>query len=317
MPEIGGSMWRKSVSPCWADVHALGAEGGAADSTCNPLHVACTRHSKIHMSPVCFPSHAPYRACLLPLVLFFALTGCYVEVPPDAPPSVSIRLSELLADPDPEVRRTAAEALGKIGHQSAESALLAALADQDPRVRAAAALALGRVSDGKSGAVLVRKLADPSESVRVASALALGEIDHSAAHEEQILHALHDADASTRVAASRALLRLETVSFSTDLESALKDPNPQVRQGVAAVLSETGDTRSLPSLLRLLQHDADAGVRAEAAFRLGKVGDAAVLDVLSAVAERDANPRVREWAHWAIRQITTQPGTDSENRRGQ
>lgn len=309
-------MWRKSVSPCRADVHALSLRV-SADSTCNPVYAACTRHSEIHMSPVCFPPRVPYRACLLPLVLSLSLTGCYVEVPPAAPESVSIRLSELLADPDPEVRRTATEALGKIGHQSASSGLLAALADQDPRVRAAAALALGRVSDGKSGAALVRKLADPSEPVRVASALALGEIDLSAAQEEQILQALHDADASTRVAASRALLSLEAVSFSTDLESALKDPNAQVRQGVAAVLSETGDARSLPSLLRLLQHDADAGVRAEAAFRLGKVGDVGALDVLSAVAERDSNPRVREWAHWAVRQIRTQPGTGSGNRRGQ
>lgn len=228
-----------------------------------------------------------------------------------------MRLSELLADPDPDVRRTAAEALGKIGHPSASSGLITALADRDPHVRAAAALALGRVSDGKSGAALVKHLSDPSESVRAASALALGEIGLSVSHEEQILHALHHPEVSTRLAASRALLSSETVSFSSDLVSALKDSNAQVRQGVAAVLSETGDVRSLPSLLRLLQNDADAGVRAEAAFRLGKVGDAGVATALSEVAERDSNATVREWAHWAVRQITTPPGSGSGNRRGQ
>lgn len=256
-------------------------------------------------------------ALLLPLVLSSTLSGCYVDVPPAAPESVSARLSELLADPDPEVRRTAAEALGKIGHQSANSGLIAALADRDHRVRAAAALALGRVSDEMSGTVLVEHLADSSEPVRAASALALGEINLSAAHEEQILTALHNPDVSTRVAASRALLSLDTVSFSTDLVSALDDSNAQVRQGVAAVLSETGDVRSLPSLLRLLRNDADAGVRAEAAFRLGKVGDPGVLEALSAVAERDSNPTVREWAHWAIRQITTPSDSGSGSRRGQ
>ncbi len=116
-------------------------------------------------------------------------------------------------------------------------------------------------------------LEDPSEAVRRASALALGEVGVSAAHDEgQILQALHNSDVSTRVAASLALLSLDTVSFSTDLVSGLKDSDAQVRQGVAAVLGETGDVRSLPSLVGLLKNDADAGVRAEAAFRLGKVG---------------------------------------------
>ncbi|HNI18581.1 MAG TPA: HEAT repeat domain-containing protein [Nitrospira sp.] len=228
-----------------------------------------------------------------------------------------MRLNELLADPDPEVRRTAAEGLGKIGHPSASPGLIAALADRDPHVRAAAALALGRVGDAKSGAALVEHLSDSSESVRTASALALGEIGTSVNHEEKILRALRQPEVSTRLAASRALLSLETVSFSTDLLSALDDPNAQVRQGVVAVLSETGDRRPLPSLMRLLQTDEDAGVRAEAAFRLGKVGDAGVVPALSVVAEKDSNPTVRQWAHWAVRQITTSPGFGSGNRQGQ
>jgi HEAT repeat protein len=264
-----------------------------------------------------FSRTAIHFALLFPLMLSSTLSGCYVDVPPASPESLSMTLGELLADPDPEVRRTAADALGKIGHQSANSGLMAALADRDYRVRAAAALALGRVGDGTSGAVLVEHLADSSEPVRAASALALGEISLSEAHEKQILNALRNPDASTRIAATRALLSLDAVSFSRDLASALEDSNAPVRQGVAAVLGETADARSLPSLLNLLKNDADAGVRAEAAFRVGKVGDTGVLGALSAVAEKDANPTVREWAHWAMRQITTAPDSGSGNRRGQ
>ena len=267
------------------------------------------------MSLARFPRRASRSTWLFPFVVSLTLTGCYVDVPPAAPEFVSIRLSELLADPDPEMRRTAAESLGKIGHQSATPGLIEALADREPRVRAAAALALGRVSDGKSGNALVERLSDSSEAVRAASAVALGEIGFSTAHEAQILHALHSPDVSTRLAASRALLSLDTVTFSNDLVSSLEDANAQVRQGVAAVISETGDVRALPSLLRLLQHDADAGVRAEAAFRLGKVGNVAVVGVLSRAAERDSHPTVRQWARWAVRQITALPGTGSENRR--
>ena len=296
----------------------LGPYTHLGEGDCHPAsHTAGTRQSNAHMSPESFPHNASYLALLLALIVSLALSGCYVEVSPETPAVVSTRLSELLADPDPEVRRTAAEGLGKIGHPTASPELIAALADRDPKVRAAAALALGRVGDGKSGAALVEHLSDSSESVRAASALALGELGSSVAHEEQIRHALHHPEVSTRLAASRALLSLETVSFSVDLVSALKDSNAQVRQGVAAVLSETGDMRSLPSLVRLLQNDGDAGVRAEAAFRLGKVGDASVVAALSAVAERDSNPRVRDWSHWAVRQITTPPDTGSGNRRGQ
>ncbi|MBA5861900.1 MAG: hypothetical protein GDA65_04210 [Nitrospira sp. CR1.1] len=264
-----------------------------------------------------FSRAAFHLALLFPLMLSSTLSGCYVDVPPASPESVSMRLGELLADPDPEVRRTAAEALGKIGHQSASSGLIAALADRDHRVRAAAALALGRVSDGMGATPLVEHLADSSEPVRSASALALGEMTLSGVHEEQILKALHNPDVSTRIAASRVLLSLDAVSFSRDLVSALEDSNAQVRQGIAAALGETADVRSLPNLLNLLQNDVDVGVRAEAAFRLGKVGDIGVLGALSAVAEKDTNPTVRQWAQWATRQITTAPDSGSGNQRGQ
>jgi HEAT repeat protein len=251
------------------------------------------------------------------LLLFPLMSGCYVDVPPATPELVSARLNELLADPDPEVRRTAAEALGKVGHQSAQAALLSALNDRDHRVRAAAALSLGSVSGSSNEVALVEHLADASESVRSASALALGEIESSAAREGLILKVLQHPESSARVAASRALLSLDSVSFSKDLVSALRDSNANVRQGVAAVLGETGDVRARSPLVDLLKNDVDAGVRAEAAFRLGKVGDASVLGVLSAVAGKDSDPTVREWARWAIRQLTLSRESGSENRRGQ
>ena len=262
--------------------------------------------------------HAAFHHSLLfPWLLVSTLTGCYVEVPPATPESVSMRLAELLADSDPEIRRTAAEALGKIGHQSASSGLVAALGDRDPRVRAAAASALGRVGETMSGAALIARLEDSSELVRTASALALGEMRVSKALEDQILTVFHSLDVSARIAASRALLSLDTVSFSTDLVTALQDSNAQVRQGIVAVLGETGDVRSLPSLVNRLRNDTDPGVRAEAAFRLGKVGDAGVLGALSAADEKDSNPMVREWARWAIGQIRASRDSDSVSRRGQ
>ncbi len=238
------------------------------------------------------------------LFLCSLITGCYVDTSPGAPDMVSRRLVELFADPDPDVRRTAAEALGKVGHRSANSSLIVALNDQDARVRAAAALSLGRLGDGESGMVLAGHLADSAEPVRAASALALGEIELSAAREAQILEALHHPQSSARIAASRALLSLDIVSLSLDLVGALRDPDANVRQGVAAVLGETGDAGGVPHLLSVLRTDVAAGVRAEAAFRLGKIGNNGVLAELSTVAAADPDVGVRGWARWAVLQIT-------------
>lgn len=116
-----------------------------------------------------------------------------------------MRLTELLTDSDPDVRRTAAESLGKIGERSAGDGLLAALKDHDPRVRAAAARSLGNLGDGASGVLLAGRLADSSEAVRVASALALSEIESSASSEAESLRMLHHQDAAVRLAATRAL----------------------------------------------------------------------------------------------------------------
>ncbi|MBA3753961.1 MAG: HEAT repeat domain-containing protein [Nitrospira sp.] len=238
------------------------------------------------------------------LLLGSLMAGCYVETPPAGPDAMSARLRELLADPDPGMRRTAAEALGKVGHRSARVGLVSALNDQDARVRAAAALSLGQLGDAESGTALLRCLFDPAETVWVAAALALGEIEPSPAREAQILAAFHHSDGSARIAAIRALLGLDTISFSVDLVKALRDPDPKIRQGAAAALGETGDVRVIPDLMSLLRTDAFAGVRSEAAFRLGKIGDGSVIGDLTIVVGSDSNLVVRGWAGWAIQQLT-------------
>ena len=230
--------------------------------------------------------------------------GCYVDTPSGDPETVSRRLVELLADPDPDVRRTAAEALGKVGHKSSNASLIVALDDPDARVREAAALALGRLGDGKSGMALAGHLADSAEPVRMASALALGEIEFSADREAQTLAVLRHPQGFARIAAIRALLSLDTVSLSADLINALRDPDARVRQGAAAALGETGNPDAISHLRSLLRTDGAASVRTEAAFRLGKIGDHAVLAELSRVVEADPDMRVRGWARWAVQQIT-------------
>ncbi|KXK05182.1 HEAT repeat domain-containing protein [Nitrospirales bacterium NOB] len=253
----------------------------------------------------------PGLGVLISLLIGAATAGCYIDAPPASPHVISAQLDGLLTDPDPEVRRTAAEALGKIGYREAGSSLLGALNDGDARVRAAASLALGRLGESRSGTALARALSDPAETVRANAALALGEIEASSTREAQILAVLREGTPSGREAAARALLGLETVSFSPDLVAGLRSPEPAVRQGVAAALGETGDERVIQLLLALVKKDSAPGVRAEAAFRLGKLGDGRVVGDVAAVAESDSNVTVRDWARWAADQIRHSHGSGS------
>ncbi|MBA5869833.1 MAG: hypothetical protein GDA68_07520 [Nitrospira sp. CR2.1] len=258
--------------------------------------------------------HAKVRvlSCLVSLLSAnYLLAGCYVDVPPAAPTEVSTRLTELLMDPNPELRSAAAESLGKIGERSASHGLLVALKDQDSRVRAAAAVSLGRLGDGASGIALVGRLLDSSEAVRAASALALTEIETTAVARAETLRMLRHQDASVRMATARALAGQDSVRFTGELVAALQDADAQVRQGVVAVLGETGDGRAIPHLVHLLRSDSYAGVRSEAAFRLGKIGNESIVRELSEAAQADADPMTRVWARWAVEQITSSRGSDS------
>lgn len=87
-------------------------------------------------------------------------------------------LRDRIHDPDPEVRRRAVLALGRIGRPDAVAPLLAALtADEAGAVRSTAAFALGIVEDplpAEAVAALETALADPSGRVREKAIEALG-----------------------------------------------------------------------------------------------------------------------------------------------
>ncbi|MFO0731564.1 MAG: HEAT repeat domain-containing protein [Nitrospiraceae bacterium] len=238
------------------------------------------------------------------------LSACYVDTPPSPLDAVATRMIALLQDPTADVRRTAAEALGKLGSPVAGPALTGALRDKDPRVREAVALALGRVGAKGAAAALVVGLDDPQSNVSAASALALGELELGRDRQRDMLKVLASGRTSSRTAASHALLGQSAPQYSPVLVAALNDSDASVRQGAAATLGETGDPRAVTPLAELIERDSDAGVRAECAYRLGKLGDPKVLANLQRVAARDANSNVRRWAEWAVEFSMPRPGND-------
>lgn len=246
-------------------------------------------------------------ALLLPaLLVLSALNGCYGNQAATDPQAAAARLIELLQDEDPQVRLTAAQALGKITAPDTVGALVRSLDDADPAVRAMSAWSLGQFGEDvldQAGLALAGRLDDPSPDVKQAAAQALGSVGGTHTIIELLTERLRHPNVHTRRAVVQALTWLEAESAHHALIAALADPDAQVRQGAVAALGETVNPLSLPAIRERLLNDADAGVRGEAAFRLGKFGDATVVPALRSASARDSNAVVRGWASWALEQI--------------
>jgi HEAT repeat protein len=272
-----------------------------------------TAHAGVTLLSAVFPRRSIAGPIFFILLVCVAFAGCYADTPAAPRDVLSIRLVALLHEQDADVRQNAAEALGKIGSQTAAAALTAALRDKEPRVRAAAARALARMGALEAAPTLVTLLADPAPMVQEASALALGELDPDRAMEKRIVALLDSDQVATRVAAARALLGLTGIQYSPVLLSRLHDAEPAVRQATVALLGETGDSRAIPHLIERMERDLDPGVRAETAYRLGKIGDDRAHSLLRRVAQRDENSTVRLWAAWGLQLPTPPPEPGSRH----
>ena len=108
------------------------------------------------------------------------LAGCVQDSPLSSSEHTVSVLLESLRDESPDVRRTAAESLGKIGDPRAVDSILPLMHDPAAMVREASILAMGRLKPPATEGVVVlltQALEDPVESVRQAAVVAIGEIE--------------------------------------------------------------------------------------------------------------------------------------------
>jgi HEAT repeat protein len=239
------------------------------------------------------------------------LTSCHSDVPPGSPEAVSGRLVELVQDQSADMRRTAVEALGKIGLPSHVSTLTRMLNDPDPHVREASAIAVGRLQDSPVDQCrFIEALADSSDAVRSAVARTLGEVGDPQTLGPRLARSLREGDLPARRAAVQALIELDVPLAYSALRKALHDIDSEVRQGAVAALGEAdAAAQVVPLLMDRLLHDETPGVRGEAAFRLGKIGDETTVRELERIARADHDPIVRRWAQWAAVQLRPQRGS--------
>lgn len=228
-----------------------------------------------------------------------SLTGCVQDSPPSSMERTVSVLLELLRDETPEMRRTAAESLGKIGDPRAVDSILPLMHDPAAIVREASVLAMGRLKPTATDGVVVlftQALEDPIESVRQAAVVAISEIEPGPQLLQPVVGLLRSSDATIRRAVVGALLQVDSSQSVPALLEAGRDSDAEVRQGIVAVVGEWGGATASPWIRERLVEDPSPGVRAEAAYRLGMLSDPEAKAALNTTIAKDPDSGVRRWA---------------------
>jgi HEAT repeat protein len=232
------------------------------------------------------------------LLAGLGLLGCIVstDYSEPIPENALFLLLQILKDPDPSQRQTAAQSLGKIGKKEALPALIEALNDPDPGVRRQAAWAVGVIGTDSASSrhSLVPLLFDDDPGVRESAAPALGRTGDTRAGLQILearLSALNTSSDTKRLAAA-ALGGMAIAGSSALVGPLLRDQDPVVRRWAVAAVADIGDRDATTSLGRLLKTDPNPGVRIEAAFHLGKIGDMTAREALT-LALTDPDEHVR------------------------
>jgi len=204
----------------------------------------------------------------------------------------------VLRDPDRNLRRAAAEALGQIADPQSAPPLLLALEDEHWSVRCSAAAALGRIGSAKALPALLSRLDDEDATVRRAALAALGDLRDTRA-ARPLLRAL--ADPGLQSTAIEALRRLGPAVLG-EVERFYPAAPPEVRKLLVDLAGRIDDPAAGRLLLAALA-DESASVRVEAALALGDGERREALRALMDLKAHDPSPEVRKAAVQALKKL--------------
>jgi HEAT repeat protein len=179
---------------------------------------------------------------------------------------------------DPDVRRSLALTLGRLGDPLAVPELIRSLGDSDVETQLYAVWALGAIGDRRAVDPIISKLEHDDPGVRKMACFALGQIGDARAIPA-LQSALQDTAADVTWNAAVALARLGDRSGSAVLLSLLD----RKRSGIAS-LSPARQEEVMVSVVRSLRG----------------TGDAEMTRVLRRLAQEDASPRIRDEAQRAL-----------------
>lgn len=237
-------------------------------------------------------------------------------------------LASAVRSANPEIRRRAALAAGRIADPRAMEVIRPALADPDTAVAASAAFAVGLLGDSVAAASALPPLLDlraaaarPTVAAEAASSLGRAPSATGRAAVEGFLRAAHGGDARLRPAVQAALLAFWRFPRPNDASAVapwLGDGDAEVRWRATYALARRPDSISARALFPLA-NDPDARVRSFVMRSLalphasasGVGADAARAALLSAARGTAAGAEERAARVNAVRALGTHPGAET------
>ncbi len=213
---------------------------------------------------------------------------------------------------DAALRACAAAGLGKTGSRAAIVPLARALSDPDPDVRRQAALALGAglsPGDEEAGRALQRFLIGECDPVaRGYAAVSLGESGWPPAAETLLaVYGTGNQGTSPYAALGLGLLLAQGVpeSIAEPVRSRLRSEferreEEDLRGALAVSLGLAGDKAAVPLLCRAASEEGGTAFRGHVAVALGLLGEEPARPVLRALLLEDGEPRLSENAAYAL-----------------
>lgn len=178
-------------------------------------------------------------------------------------------LAALVRDPEPKVRLEVVRALGQLRDPAAIPALVTSLGDGDPQIREEAIGGMvGIYSERDRVGPVDRFLKVFSDDVDPTGSGLSGRVDPTV--YQGLARSLRDEDKATREEAALALGILDGKSAIADLQTALADPEADVRGAAATALGKVGTAKDGRALIPLLTDDSYA-VKVRALHALGSL----------------------------------------------
>jgi HEAT repeat protein len=204
-----------------------------------------------------------------------------------ASPTAMRDLLELLHDPNPQVRWSAARGLGRLGNPAALSPLLASLEGARPMPVDVVAEAIFEIRDCPVS-VLRQGLKSQSVPTRALTVELLGRFQALAAADDVIDRLHHDPSVEVRARAARALGRMGSPHAVDPLLSCLGEGPVAMRVQAIWALGEIGAFQAVPALRGILLEPSRqmAELAALALVAIGPDG----IKALGQIAEGDGAP---------------------------
>lgn len=219
-------------------------------------------------------------------------------------------LAQLWVEPDFFVRDTLTWAVLRLSDASLPGVLSALDGNDDPAVRTQALHVLSKIADPTTTDRILPYLDDENDSVAAKARWALGRIgDHRVV--PKLTERLGAEQIEVRNALTEVLTSFGSGAVSSLIEK-LRDRNPNVRQHASEVLCFIGDPDSAPALDALVAatNDPETAVAVSALMALGELrGDRAEQALEDATSS--SNPRIRAVAT----RLASQPKNESKLQR--